>query len=82
MNNVVSHDASNLRRLYATAGGLPYRPATYTCIREFTPSFPSVNNAAFTAEPPLTKPVFEPEAPYPRIYNADYKTTLLASPWP
>jgi len=79
MNNVTSHDESNLQLLYATTGGLPYKPPTYTCITEFTASFPSVSNQPFSAEPHLTKPAFELEDPYPRIYTNDYKKTLLST---
>jgi hypothetical protein len=79
MNNVASHDNYNLKLLYATTGGLPYNPATYTRITEFTASFPSVSNQPFSAEPHHAKPAYEPEAPYPQIYTRDYKKTLLAT---
>ena len=77
MNNVASHDDYNLKLLYATTGGLPYRPATYTCITEFADGFPQRNAPEFASDPHLAKPAFKLEDPYPRIYNKDYKKTLL-----
>ena len=79
MNNVISHDDSNLRLLYATAGGLPYRPATYTCIKEFTDSFPQQEASPFMSEPFLAEPTFKPEEPYPRIYTKDYRKSILTT---
>lgn len=79
MNNVASHDDDNLKLLYATTGGLPYRPATYTCITEFTDSFPQRIAQKFTSEPHLPKPAYKPEDPYPRIYTKDYRKSILTT---
>lgn len=72
-------DDANLELLRSTTGGLPYRPATYTCITEFTDSFPQKKATAFVAPLPDAKPAYQPEAPYPRIYTKDYKKTLLST---
>lgn len=80
MNNVSKHDAYNLELLYQLAGNAAYNPPTYTCIREFTDSFPQRNAPEFQSDLVLSKPAYKPEDPYPRIYNSDYKTTILASP--
>lgn len=73
-------DNENLRLLYATTGGLPYNPSSYTCIKEFSDSFPQQAAPKFASDPRLAKPAYIPEDPYPRIYTKDYKTTILASP--
>jgi hypothetical protein len=73
-------DDANLELLRSTTGGLPYRPATYTCITEFTDSFPQKKATAFVLDSlPDAKPAYQPEAPYPRIYTKDYKKTLLST---
>ncbi len=73
------NDEQNLELLFATTGGLPYRPATYTCITEFTDSFPQKKATAFVLDSlPDIKPAYRPEDPYPRIYTQDYKKTILA----
>lgn len=77
MNNVVIHDDANLKRLYNLAGNQAYKPATYTCIKEFTDSFPQKQRSEFLSDPGLAKPVFKLDDPYPRIYNNDYKKTIL-----
>ena len=70
-------DEENLKLLRATTSGLPYKPATYTCITEFSDSFPQKETPSFVSDPGLTKSAFKLEDPYPRIYNKDYKKTLL-----
>lgn len=70
-------DEANLDLLRSTTGGLPYRPASYTCIREFTDSFPQRATPEFMSDPVLSKPAYKPEDPYPQIYTKDYKKTLL-----
>lgn len=70
-------DEENLRLLKATTGGLPYNPPTYTCIKEFTDSFPQRTAPEFMSDPQLAAPAYIPEEPYPRIYTKDYKKTLL-----
>ena len=77
MNNVTSHDDSNLKLLYATTGGLPYNPPTYTCIKEFTDSFPQQEALPFMSDPLLATPTFKLEEPYPRIYTKDYRKSIL-----
>jgi hypothetical protein len=72
-------DEHNLELLFATTGGLPYRPATYTCITEFTDSFPKKKADAFVAPLPDTEPAYQPEAPYPRIYTKDYRKSILST---
>lgn len=78
-NNVTTHDNNNLKLLYELAGSLPYNPATYTCIKEFKNNFPVKEKSAFVALPPATKSAWHTEAPYPRIYNKNYKTTIVAA---
>lgn len=70
-------DEANLELLRATTGGLPYKPPSYTCIKEFTDSFPQQKAPEFVSEPSIAKPAFILEAPYPKIYNNTYKTTIL-----
>lgn len=74
-------DQESLDLLRAQAGGLPYNPPTYTCIREFVDSFPSpaVIKSDFKSEPVLHSPNWIPEPPYPRIYTKHYKKTILSS---
>ena len=79
MNNVSAHDNHNLKLLYDLAGSAPYNPPTYTCITEFTDSFPKKKVTEFVAPLPDTKPAYQPEAPYPRIYTKNYKKSVLTS---
>jgi hypothetical protein len=74
----MSHDDKhNLELLFATTGGLPYNPLSYTCIREFTNSFPKPAPAAFILELRSTDPAWIPEDPYPRIYTKHYRKSVL-----
>ena len=76
----MSHnDEQNLELLRATTGGLPYRPPSYTCITEFTNSFPQKKVNEFVAPLPDAKPAYQPEAPYPRIYTKNYRKSVLTS---
>jgi len=70
-------DEENLQHLYATTGGLPYNPPSYTCIKDFTDSFPKTVVPEFAASPNLPEPLWLPEAPYPRIYTKNYKKSIL-----
>lgn len=79
MNNVASHDNYNLKLLYATTGDLPYNPPSYTCIKEFTDSFPQQEAPAFMSDPHLSKPAFKLEDPYPRIYTESYRKSILST---
>lgn len=65
--------------LYALGGGFEYRPASYTCIQEFTDNFVEHRESApeYTASPVVPKPEWQPEAPYPRYYTQDYRKTIL-----
>jgi hypothetical protein len=72
-------DEHNLELLFATTGGLPYRPATYTCITEFTNSFPKKKADAFVSPLHDTEPAYQPEAPYPRIYTKSYRKSILST---
>lgn len=67
--------------LYDLAGGLEYRPPSYTCIQEFTDNFAEHRAVApeYTASPVSAKPEWIPEAPYPQICTKDYKKTLLST---
>lgn len=71
------NDDQNLELLFATTKGLPFNPPTYTCIKEFTDSFPQRTAPPFMSDPQMSKPAYIPEDPYPRIYTKDYKKTLL-----
>ena len=72
-------DDANLELLRSTTGGLPYKPATYTSIKEFTDSFPQQKATEFMSDPHYNKPAYMPEEPYPRIYTNDYRKTLLST---
>ena len=73
-------DEENLNLLRATAAGLPYKPATYTCITEFTDSFPQKKVTEFVQEHlPAAQSAWQPEAPYPRIYTKDYRKSILST---
>lgn len=77
----MSHkDEANLKILLATTGGLPYKPPTYTCIKEFTDNFPKKKATEFVQEQFLpAQATWIPEAPYPQIYTEHYKKTLLST---
>jgi hypothetical protein len=72
-------DNANLQLLYATTGGLPYKPATYTCIKEFTDSFPQQEASPFMSDPLLAAPTFKFEDPYPKIYTKSYRKSVLST---
>lgn len=73
-------DEANLELLRATTGGLPYKPASYTCIKEFTDSFPKKQATEFSQEYfPAAETAWQPEPPYPRIYTKDYRKTILST---
>jgi hypothetical protein len=75
----MSHnDKQNLVLLRAVTKGLPYRPATYSCIRKFVDSFPKPKPSAFEPELRATQSAWQPEEPYPRIYTKDYRKTILS----
>ena len=67
------------RLLYDLAGGYAYHPPSYTCIQEFTDNFAEHRARApeYTASPPVAKPQWQPEQPYPCIYTKDYKKSIL-----
>jgi hypothetical protein len=72
------NDAHSLELLRATAGGLPYKPATYTCITEFTDNFPKKKTVEFSQEYfPAAESAWQPESPYPRIYTKHYRKSIL-----
>lgn len=76
---MINSDDEILNLLYGLAGGFSYNPPSYTCIREFTDNFPKAEPPVFTAEPPLAKSAWVPEAPYPRIYTKNYRKTILST---
>jgi hypothetical protein len=72
------NDEANLELLRATAGGLPYRPATYTCIKDFTDNFPKKKATEFVQEYfPAAESAWHPEAPFPKIYTKSYRKSIL-----
>jgi hypothetical protein len=74
------HDEENLQLLRATAGGLPYKPATYTCITEFTDSFPQKKTSTFVQQHfPAAETAWQPENPYPKIYTKHYRKSILST---
>ena len=74
------HDEESLEFLRSTTGGLPYRPATYTCITEFTDNFPKKKATEFEQEYfPAAESAWQPELPYPRIYTEHYRKTILST---
>lgn len=74
------NDEENLQFLRDTAGGLPYKPATYTCITEFTDNFPVKKATEFVQEYfPAAETAWQPEPPYPRIYTRHYKKSILST---
>jgi len=74
------HDEENLQLLRATTSGLPYNPATYTCITEFTDSFPQKTAPAFVQHYfPAAETAWQPEAPYPKIYTKHYRKSVLST---
>jgi hypothetical protein len=58
---------------------LPYNPPRYSCIREFTNSFPEPEPTAFEPELRTTQSAWIPEDPYPQIYTKDYRKTILST---
>ena len=72
-------DKHNLELLFATTGGLPYNPPSYTCIREFTDSFPTLTAVEFDQEDLLTSAAWIPEPPYPRLHTKSYRKSVLSS---
>jgi hypothetical protein len=77
---MMHNDKHNLELLFATTGGLPYNPPSYTCIREFADSFSKLELLAFEQEYfPAAESAWQPEPPYPRIYNKHYRKTILSS---
>ena len=77
--HIPNNDNEVLRLMYALSGGYPYKPPSYSAIKEFTDSFPKGVVTEFQSDPKLAKPEWQPEAPYPRIYTKDYKKTLLST---
>ena len=77
----MSHnDEESLEFLRATTRGLPYKPATYTCITEFTDNFPKKKATGFEQEYfPAAESAWQPESPYPRIYNKHYRKSILST---
>lgn len=74
------NDKHNLELLFAITGGLPYRSATYTCIREFTNNFPKKKAQSFVQEYfPAAESAWQPEPPYPQIYTKTYRKSILSS---
>jgi hypothetical protein len=74
----MSHnDEQNLEFLRATTKGLPYNPPRYSCIQEFTDSFPKPEPAAFIPELRAAQSAWQPEPPYPRIYTKHYRKSIL-----
>lgn len=72
------NDEYNLELLRATAGGLPYKPATYTCINDFTDNFPKKKVTEFVQEYfPAAESAWQPEAPFPKIYTKSYRKSIL-----
>ena len=73
-------DSQVLALMYELAGGLPYRPATYTCITEFTDNFPKKKATEFVQEYfPAAESAWQPEPPYPRIYTKSYRKSILST---
>jgi hypothetical protein len=79
MNNVSAHDDYNLKLLYELSSRTLYKPPSYTCITEFTNSFPKKKVDEFVTTGPDIKLVFRPDAPYPRIYTKNYRKSVLTS---
>jgi hypothetical protein len=72
------NDEENLQLLRETTGGLPYKPATYTCITEFTDNFPQKKATEFEQQYfPATESAWQPEAPFPKIYTKNYRKSIL-----
>jgi len=75
---MADHDEENLQLLRETTGGLPYKPATYTCITEFTDNFPKQKATEFVQEHfPAAESAWQPEPPYPKIYTKSYRKSIL-----
>jgi len=77
----MSHnDEENLQLLRDTAGGFPYKPASYTCITEFTDNFPIKKATEFAQEYfPAAESAWQPEKPYPKIYTKSYRKSILST---
>lgn len=73
------NDEENLKLLRATTRGLPYNPATYTCIKEFSDSFLKPATAPFVPDLCISQAAWVLEPPYPRIYTKNYKKSLLTT---
>ena len=73
MHNYSERDQETLELFYNLNQGRPYNPPSYTCIKEFTNSFPKHIVPELESEKPAPKFEWQPEPPYPRIYTNDYK---------
>ena len=72
-------DKHNLELLIATANRFPYDPPSYTCIKEFTNSFPAPVPVDFAPDDLLASPVWVPEPPYLKIYTDSYRKSILTT---
>ena len=72
-------DKHNLELLFATANRFPYDPPSYTCIKEFTNSFPAPVPVDFAPDDLLASPVWVPEPPYLKIYTDSYRKSILTT---
>ena len=72
-------DKHNLELLFDTANRFPYDPPSYTCIKEFTNSFPAPAPVDFAPDDLLASPVWVPEPPYLKIYTDSYRKSILTT---
>ena len=68
MHNHLERDKEVLRLFYNLNAGQPYRPASYSSVREFVDSFPQKE-----------KPKFVPDTEPTTVYTKDYRKTILST---
>lgn len=77
----MSHNnEDNLELLRSARDKLLFKPAAYSCITEFTDSFPKKKASTFVQQIFLvTQSAWQPEEPYSQIYTEHYKKSILST---
>ena len=68
MYNFPDRDQEVLRLFYNLNTGRPYNPPSYSCVREFSHSFPQKPKSDFVPDPEPT-----------RTYTDNYRKTILST---
>lgn len=77
---MIASDNEILTLLYRLAGGALYCQPSYTSITEFTDNFPKQKATEFLKQHfPAAESAWQPEKPYPCIYNKHYRKSILST---